>query len=261
MQQSLTDDQLEELRSARALLDNPGLAVRIASALAMPLDRVLALLPDAASGAVLATTERALTVALDTALWTLPTTRRPASTRAYRTIAALSGAAGGAFGLPGLSVELPLSTTLMLRAIADTARSEGENLQYAETRLACLQVLALGGHSSGDNAAESGYFALRAALASSVSDALRHLAAGQTLNSSAPALLRLLTRIAARYSVVVSEKMAAQAVPLLGAAGGATINSLFMDHFQQMARGHFTVRRLERRHGTETVRSAWLTAL
>jgi hypothetical protein len=46
-------------------------------------------------------------------------------------------------------------------------------------------------------------------------------------------------------------------VPILGAAGGATINALFIDHFQQMASGHFIVRRLEKIHGAEPVRLAY----
>ena len=51
--------------------------------------------------------------------------------------------------------------------------------------------------------------------------------------------------------------MAAQAVPVIGAAGGALINTLFMDHFQDMAHGHFTVRRLERKYGEEVVKLAY----
>jgi hypothetical protein len=58
--------------------------------------------------------------------------------------------------------------------------------------------------------------------------------------------------------VVVSEKAAAVAVPVLGAACGAAINVLFLDHFQKMAQGHFTVRRLERTYGGEAVKAAYL---
>jgi hypothetical protein len=54
--------------------------------------------------------------------------------------------------------------------------------------------------------------------------------------------------------VIVSEKVAAQAIPLIGAAGGALINTIFIDHFQNMARGHFIIRRLERQHGQDLVR-------
>jgi hypothetical protein len=69
----------------------------------------------------------------------------------------------------------------------------------------------------------------------------------------APLFVRLVSKIASRFSLVVSEKAAAQAVPLVGAAGGALINTIFMDHFQNLARGHFIVRRIERMYGTEEV--------
>jgi len=51
----------------------------------------------------------------------------------------------------------------------------------------------------------------------------------------------------------VSEKVAAQAIPLIGAAGGALINTIFIDHFQNMARGHFIIRRLERRYDKDLI--------
>jgi hypothetical protein len=70
----------------------------------------------------------------------------------------------------------------------------------------------------------------------------------------APAIVRLIAQIASRFSLVVSEKAAAQAVPLVGAFGGAIINTLFIDHFQNMGKGHFIVRRLERLHDPEEVR-------
>ena len=77
---------------------------------------------------------------------------------------------------------------------------------------------------------------------------------------SAPAIVRLFTIVASRFSIVVSEKASAQAVPIVGAIGGAVINTLFIDHFQDMARGHFIVRRLERRHGAEAVQLAYESA-
>jgi hypothetical protein len=67
-------------------------------------------------------------------------------------------------------------------------------------------------------------------------------------------LVRLISQIAARFGVIVTEKLAAQAVPVIGAFGGAAVNAAFADHFQAMARGHFTVRRLERHYGHEVVR-------
>jgi hypothetical protein len=51
-------------------------------------------------------------------------------------------------------------------------------------------------------------------------------------------LVRLIATIASRFGVTVSQKVTASAVPVIGAAGGALINTIFIDHFQNMARGH-----------------------
>jgi hypothetical protein len=63
--------------------------------------------------------------------------------------------------------------------------------------------------------------------------------------------------IAARFGLVVTQKVAAQALPVVGALGGAAVNYAFIDHFQGVARGHFTVRRLERLYGKEKIRSEY----
>jgi hypothetical protein len=98
---------------------------------------------------------------------------------------------------------------------------------------------------------------VRAALARSVSEAAKYAAGAGAVRHSAPPLVRLISQIAARFSIPVSEKAAAQSVPLIGAAGGAVINVLFMDHFQNAASGHFVVRRLERVYGLPAVRGAY----
>ncbi|MGD1016162.1 MAG: EcsC family protein, partial [Roseiarcus sp.] len=102
-----------------------------------------------------------------------------------------------------------------------------------------------------------GYFAVRGALAKSVSESARFLAQRGVIDGSAPVLVRLISQVAARFGVVVGEKLAAQAVPVLGAIGGAAVNVAFAEHFQTLARGHFIVRRLERAHGADAVLSAY----
>jgi len=77
------------------------------------------------------------------------------------------------------------------------------------------------------------------------------------VEDGAPVIVRLLAQIAARFNTVVGEKIVAQGVPVIGALGGATINVLFIDHFQDMARGHFIVRRLERSYGEDEVRAKY----
>ena len=95
------------------------------------------------------------------------------------------------------------------------------------------------------------------ALASAVSEASKYLAQKGFAKAGAPALVRLVSLIGARFGVVVSEKAAAQAIPILGAAGGALLNTVFIGHYQDMARGHFIVRRLEKIHGADPVRLAY----
>lgn len=258
---TLSRQELAELRQAKKLLEHPGFVARVSNVVGTPVEKSLSVLPGFVTRFIGYLTRKAVGKAFDSALYTLRDgqdgrPRKPANRR-HKLAAMTSGAVGGAFGLPALVIELPVATTIMLRSIADIARSEGEDLRAPETKLNCIEVLALGGRGKGDDAAETGYFAARAGLARVVGEAAKHLAASQAGAKSAPALVRVISAVAARFSVVVSEKAAVQAVPLVGALGGATINALFIAHYQDMARGHFTVRRLEREHGTDAVREAY----
>jgi hypothetical protein len=251
----LNSDHLVELRQAKWLLEKPSMAARLADTIGAPLERGFGLLPEKWAGMVQNAVNQSLIRALDVAVKSLDMGRRAdlSSPRRHRFAVAVTGAAGGAFGLAGLIFELPMSTVLMLRSVADIARSEGEDLTEIESRLACLEVFAFGGRTREDDAAETGYFAIRAALARSISEAARYIAERGVLERGSPALVRLLAAIGSRFGVAVSEKAAAMAVPVVGAAGGAIINSVFMSHFQEIARGHFIVRRLEKTYGREEV--------
>lgn len=252
---ALSPSDMDDLKMAGKILESPGLAAKISDAVGSPIEKGFAMLPSSWEQVVNDATRKSVEKALDVALWTMGHDRpEPPANRWHKLAAGAAGAAGGAFGLTALSIELPVSTAIMLRSIADIARSQGEDLNSPEARLQCLQVLALGGRSKSDDAAETGYFATRAALARAVSEAARHLAQKGLTDKSAPVIVRLISQITSRFSIIVSEKMAAQAVPLVGAFGGAMINTIFIDHFQNMGKGHFTIRRLERIYGTEEVR-------
>ena len=153
-----------------------------------------------------------------------------------------------------IAIELPVSTTIMLRSIAQIAREEGEDLTQSEAALACVEVFALGGRAPGEAALEGSYFAIRSVLAKTVSESARFILQRGLADETAPVLVRLVVQIAARFGLVVSQKLAAQAIPVIGAFGGAAVNLAFTEHFQNIARGHFTVRRLERAYGAEAVR-------
>lgn len=255
----MNHDDLADLRYAKSLLENPGLAARISNAVGTPIEKGLSMLPEGANDLIITTTRKALETALDFAISTLDEQPQQSANWLHKTFAGVSGAAGGAFGLPALAIELPVSTTIILRSIADIARSEGENIKLAETRLACLEVFALGGPARNDDAVESGYFTVRAALAKSLAEAARYMATNATAQKTAPPLVQLLSKIAARFGIPVTQKALAQSLPVVGAAGGALINTLFMDHFQNMSRGHFIVRRLERVYGEDAVRRMYLS--
>lgn len=254
----LNTRELAELGRAKELLENPGLAIRIANKLGSPVEWTLKQLPDGVSNTIGRASQLAVEAGLQAALVTMNRRKRGGpSDFLHRGAVTLSGGLGGFFGLPGLAIELPASTVLILRSIADHARAQGENLDDVESRLNCLMVLALGGSSSADDAADSAYFAARIALAKSIAEAVEYIAAHGAVTRGAPALVRLVAAIAQRFGVTVSQKALAQAAPVIGAAGGAAVNLVFMSHFQDMALGHFTVRRLERKHGKDTVKRAY----
>lgn len=255
---SMNAADLEDLRRARELLENPGLAMKVTNVIGLPVEKAFEILPRWLARIVGSSTRALLRGALAVACWTFRSRRiRRSREPTHKALVATSGAVGGLFGIAGLPIELPVSTAIMLRSIADVARSEGEDLDSKETREACIQVFALGGRSRSDDAAETGYFAARAILARALGEAAEFVAEKGIVQEGAPVLVRLLAGLASRSSVTVSEKALLQFVPVIGAAGGAGVNLLFIAHFQKMARGHFIVRRLERKYGREEVRRAY----
>ena len=254
----LTQHDVRDLTYAKTLLEHPGLTARLANIVGVPIEKGFALLPKDWTMTVQKSVRMALFRALELAVTTInPRSRRRASDLLHKVMVGASGGIGGAFGLPALAFELPISTTIMLRSIAEIARTEGHELNDINTKLNCLEVFALGGRAKGEEAGESSYWAVRTALMRAVSEAASYFAQKGVLEKSAPAVARLISAIASRFGVVVSEQVAAKAVPVIGAAGGSLVNVLFMDHFQSMARGHFIIKRLEKIYGVAAVREAY----
>jgi hypothetical protein len=147
----------------------------------------------------------------------------------HKAVVVASGVSGGFFGLPGLLWDLPITTANIMRSVADIARSfPGEDIKSDDTKRACIEVFAIGSPKSEDDEADLGYWAARTGLSH----------AGIEL---------VIKTVAARFGVVVSEKMMAQAVPIAGAAAGGALNYAFIDYYQEMARVHFMIRGVERR--------------
>src|SRR6201996_8752817 len=154
-EQSLSAEDLLALRRAKHELESPALAMKLASIVGAPLEKLMSRMPAIANEKVNDATQLALRKCLQLALRTLG--RQDAavplaapdkpSNLLHKFAVATTGAAGGAFGLFALPVELPVTTTLMFRSICDIARSEGEDLTSIETQLQCLTVLGMGGTS------------------------------------------------------------------------------------------------------------------
>lgn len=155
----------------------------------------------------------------------------------HRLAAAATGAVGGLGGLPATVVELPATITVMFRAVQSVARAHGEDMSAHETRLACLQVFGSGGPSAEDDGVETAFVAAR-------------IGAVQSLRP-------VVAMVAPRLATLMGQKIAAQAVPVVGALTGATINYAFMDYYEKMAEVHFGLRRLMRDADPETVKLAW----
>ncbi len=253
----MTPRDTEDLRTAAAKLEGKSFAMTIATKVGMPVEALLKFLPAKAQDSIGNAVNKALEQCLKVALASGKSDGSVASRRGHTLITAATGAMGGFFGLPGLVVELPVTTTVMLHSIAGIARSQGEDLSQPESALACLEVLALGPEGARGEAMESAYYATRAALAQVTRDAAAYVAQKGVAKEGAPALVSFLARIAARFGLEVSEKAAAQMIPIAGAAGGLTLNVLFTAHFQRIAEGHFTVRRLERKYGADVIRQEY----
>lgn len=274
-----TPEDRQALERAVSLLETPSLTIRIANMLGTPVEWALDRLPDPAAKAIQKAIHIALDKAVAGALRTLDDNSAAAARpRSHTAMVAASGALGGFFGLKGTLIELPITTTIIMRSVADIARGEGFSLHDPIVQGECVQVFALGGRSADDDAADSAYYASRVGIAEIAKEAgkiLAEAAAQQTAQHAArgaaqgiqftPAqaaawLAQIVEAVAQRFGVKVTEKFALQAAPVLGAVSGAAINAMFISHYQDMARGHFAIRRLERKYGPDVVRDAYRKA-
>lgn len=177
-----------------------------------------------------------LDLAYRTAILGLDPSERREHAGAYRLTGALSGALGGFGGLLTTLAELPVTTGLIMRSVADIARARGLDLSDEEVRRACIEVFAFGGPLDEDDDADLAFWMTRLA--------------GQEV-------AQLIATVIARYAPVLVTKLGAQAAPLVGAAVGAGLNLVYMEFYQRMARVVFDLLPLEQAEGREAVRRAF----
>lgn len=162
--------------------------------------------------------------------------------RAPMVAAVVSGAAGGAGGLASSLAELPVTVTLLLNAIRAMAQEAGFDPAAEDVRIECLQVFAAGGPLAEDDGINTSFLAARLAL-------------------TGASVQKVITAVAPRLALVLGQKLAAQAVPVLGALSGAALNAAFLGYYREMARVRFGLLRLARTHGTDRVQEAFRQAV
>lgn len=160
------------------------------------------------------------------------------SDRVHKLMGTVSGAFGGFGGLPTALAELPVATTVIFRAVHHVAVEHGEVPEAEETRMQCLAVFGAGGPGTGDDGIDTAFV-------------------GARLSLSGAAVNGLISRVAPKFAAVLSQKLATQAVPVLGAAAGAGTNYAFVDYYVALAHVHFGLRRLARIHGEAVVADAF----
>lgn len=256
----LSDQDLADLREAVIGLEQSALAARLASAVGQPIEVLIEKLPASAEAIIKDAVNVALNKAADVALRSLGSGDEGltgwnwldlalSSEWLAKCAAVATGAGGGAGGLAGTVIELPITTTLMVRSIAQIGLLAGEQATEPNFKLECLAVLAMGGRTPRDDSTDVGYVAVRVAMAD-----ILEKAAGKSLSEVLP---RVLLLIAQRFSFPVAMKLSAQIAPVIGGVLGAALNYVFLDHFQDKARAHFTVRRLERKHGRNQIMACY----
>ncbi|MHA6325757.1 EcsC family protein [Roseivivax sp. CAU 1753] len=145
-------------------------------------------------------------------------------------LATAMGAAGGAGGLPTALAELPVTTTVLLRAIQGIAAEHGFDPDDPEIAKECLLVFGSAGPLEADDGADMAFLSARVTLT------------GATVHG-------IIARVAPRLATVMGQKLAAQTIPVLGAAAGAATNYAYTSYYQEMAHVHFGLKRLSERSG------------
>lgn len=206
-----------------------GVGIQVLNLVGGQAENLMERLPDGVKDKLEDATSKALNVALSAA--SRSRTVVPDQSSWLNTVAATAmGAAGGVGGLPTALAELPVTTTVLLRAIQGIAVEYGFDPTEPEIQAECLQVFAAAGPLAADDGVDMGFLSARVTLS------------GTTVQG-------IIARIAPRLSAALGQKLAAQAVPIIGAVAGAATNYAYTSYYQEMAHVHFGLMRAGAEHG------------
>lgn len=216
------DAELDQLAAHYRAAGGP--AVQMLNMLGGKAEGLLDKLPNDVRAGLGAATEQALKLAMETA----QTTRRAVPDQkpwVNTAVTTAMGAAGGVGGLPSALIELPATTTMLLRSIQGVAADHGFDPAAENVKFDCIRVFAAAGPLDADDGADLGFLSVRLTL-------------------SGGAMQKLIATVAPKLAAVLGQKLAAQTVPVLGAVAGAGTNYVYTRYYQQIAHVHFGLRRL-----------------
>jgi len=201
-----------------------GLGVQLLTLVGGKAEQLLDRLPGPVKGKLEGATETALKLAMRAA--NSSRTKLPDQSDWINTgFSTAMGAAGGFGGLPSALVELPVTTTVLLRIIQGVAAENGFDPSAESVQFDCIRVFAAAGPLAEDDGADLGFLTLRVTL-------------------TGGAMQRLIATVAPRLAAVLGQKLATQTIPVLGAVAGATINYVYSGYYREIAHVHFGLRRL-----------------
>lgn len=153
-----------------------------------------------------------------------------------------TGAAGGAGGFATSLIEMPVTITVFLHAIRREAIAAGYDPHESGIRAACLEVFASGSPLARDDGVNTAFLSAR-------------------MTFSAPAIQKLIATVAPRLAAAMGQKLALQALPVIGALTGAALNAAYLNYYRELARIRFALMRLTETHSGEAVVAAFSRAV
>jgi hypothetical protein len=261
MNQISTED-LIVISKAKSQLENSNFLIQAFNLLGKPIESGINSIPEKQKNWLNKTVQNVLIKVIQANLKTMNSNSKNTSYILHKTIVTTSGIIGGFFGAAGFGTDLLISTKIIIRSILDIARSKGEDINDFKTQMACLEVFALGGKSKDDDATDTSYYTTRIALKNILNETIKHGTKNITsslLSKPSNPLMIFISKIASRYGVQVSEKFILEAIPVIGAVGGGTINYVFLQHYQKIAAAHFTIKALEKKYSFELVQETFLS--
>jgi hypothetical protein len=175
----------------------------------------------------------------------------------------LGGATTMAEGIPGAQLVIPSliltdvtsSMTLLSRHTCRIATAYGYPSRRPDNLPHLMAAMAPQSESS-----DEGYLALKTAVVTSIRESGQFMArtAGavldrQVLEREAPQMIRLITYVADRLGIVITEKELGVLVPIAGAILNSTINVAFQQVGHQTAKDYFRRLILEDRYGEDLI--------